>query len=341
MAKTIKFNLICDDYPCRTLDDLREHFSVEDVLGYYNSGLLNKWLDARGYTKEKTEIEEIRRTDSREIVKELIKIFEVETDETKIDHDLYIYDYREKQSVQAECDKEQKTTEQEAAKRYLDGYTQQIQTILNHSKEMGTIKAALETIVDDYMGLFELDYTRLFKLFLNHAPMAIFAALMNSVMREYIIPVEDESNHANGVIDNQIKTLASLLNVQLEDDMPDDVKKGLADDRAHFKANQDRIIYRINQIVNDKDETKLHEALGEVLKCCKAKDNAGHWIPLWHDDRPKLMILKVDQMDRIHPSGTGPDTILQTQEINGAFLLINKPEYEGGNPDSFVYYLEV
>lgn len=35
MAKTIKFNLDCDDHSIRTIEDLREHFSVEDILNYY------------------------------------------------------------------------------------------------------------------------------------------------------------------------------------------------------------------------------------------------------------------------------------------------------------------
>ena len=43
MAKTIKFNLICG-YPARTIEDLQDHFSVEDLLDYYEKGLLAKRL---------------------------------------------------------------------------------------------------------------------------------------------------------------------------------------------------------------------------------------------------------------------------------------------------------
>lgn len=50
MAKTIKFNLICDGFPVRTLEDLQNHFSVEDVLTYYHNRLLHRWLTVRGYT---------------------------------------------------------------------------------------------------------------------------------------------------------------------------------------------------------------------------------------------------------------------------------------------------
>ena len=58
MAKTIKFNLICDGYPARTIEDLQDHFSVEDLLDYYEKGLLAKRLflyagsfDGKGLSK--------------------------------------------------------------------------------------------------------------------------------------------------------------------------------------------------------------------------------------------------------------------------------------------------
>lgn len=37
MAKTIKFNLICDNTPVRTIEDLQNNFSIEDVLDYYRN----------------------------------------------------------------------------------------------------------------------------------------------------------------------------------------------------------------------------------------------------------------------------------------------------------------
>ncbi len=40
MAKVIKFNLICDDKPIRNIEDLQENFCIEDVLKYYQNGLL-------------------------------------------------------------------------------------------------------------------------------------------------------------------------------------------------------------------------------------------------------------------------------------------------------------
>ena len=77
MAKTIKFNLICDDKPVRTIEDLQDNFSIEDVLKYYQNGLLLRWLNVRGYEAEAKKVSEINATEDLEIIKELIKIFGV------------------------------------------------------------------------------------------------------------------------------------------------------------------------------------------------------------------------------------------------------------------------
>ena len=42
MAKTIKFNLILDGYPVRTLEELQEHFSLEDMANYFETGQIGR-----------------------------------------------------------------------------------------------------------------------------------------------------------------------------------------------------------------------------------------------------------------------------------------------------------
>ncbi len=82
MAKTIKFNLICDNKPIRTIEDLQNNFSIEDVLEYYDNRLLHRWLEVRGYEEELEKVRAIT-TDSPddpiEVAKQLIKIFNVIT----------------------------------------------------------------------------------------------------------------------------------------------------------------------------------------------------------------------------------------------------------------------
>ena len=93
MAKTIKFNLICDGFPVRTLEDLQNHFSVEDVLTYYNNRMLHLWLTVRGYTEELDVISDIRQEDPSAIAKKLIRIFDISTDKQEMETTLYFLRY--------------------------------------------------------------------------------------------------------------------------------------------------------------------------------------------------------------------------------------------------------
>lgn len=88
MAKTIKFNLICDKNPVRTIEDLQNNFSVEDILGYYQDGLLKKWLMVRGYTEQLEKVNRIREKDPMKILAELIRIFDMEQDNEKIKEEI-------------------------------------------------------------------------------------------------------------------------------------------------------------------------------------------------------------------------------------------------------------
>ena len=81
MAKTIKFNLICDQKPVRTIEDLQQNFSIEDVLAYYHNGLLERWLRVRGYVEQLEKVTAIVETKDIDIIKKLIEIFEVAADE--------------------------------------------------------------------------------------------------------------------------------------------------------------------------------------------------------------------------------------------------------------------
>lgn len=53
MAKKVKFPLkMADDARVSSLEELREHFDLESVLGYYASGRLMEWLEDRYYDEE-------------------------------------------------------------------------------------------------------------------------------------------------------------------------------------------------------------------------------------------------------------------------------------------------
>lgn len=106
ISHRFKFNLICDDKPVRTIEDLQENFSIEDVLKYYQNGLLLRWLEVRGYEAEYKKVSEIREIEALEIVKELIKIFDIEADEKKVEEGVYMLQFIEERKELCEAYKQ-------------------------------------------------------------------------------------------------------------------------------------------------------------------------------------------------------------------------------------------
>lgn len=77
MAIKIKFPLkMADGSQVRTIEELREHFDLAAILGYYNSGRLSEWLIDRYYEAEAEKIKTLD-SSSEEFKKKLCEIFAV------------------------------------------------------------------------------------------------------------------------------------------------------------------------------------------------------------------------------------------------------------------------
>ncbi|MEI0489292.1 hypothetical protein [Brachyspira pulli] len=50
--KKIKFALLLNDKPCRSLEDIRENFNINDILERYKDGTLKKWFSVYNYQNE-------------------------------------------------------------------------------------------------------------------------------------------------------------------------------------------------------------------------------------------------------------------------------------------------
>ena len=51
-----------DGTPVRTIEELREHFNLADVLGYYSNGRLIKWLTDWYYDEEAKKVKALYST---------------------------------------------------------------------------------------------------------------------------------------------------------------------------------------------------------------------------------------------------------------------------------------
>ena len=127
MAK-MKFYLNIEGVKLRTLDDLRENFFADSVLAHYQSGKLAQWLDVWGYKDELGQVRAIQAKDTRGILAELCRIFDVEADledfETGVSPEDYLAEKKEV-AVQAEIQERIKAATSEVNMEFFDGWIEE------------------------------------------------------------------------------------------------------------------------------------------------------------------------------------------------------------------------
>ena len=177
MAKTIKFNLICDGYPVRTLDELREHFNIEDILDYYEKGILRCWLKVRGFEKELTAITVVPSMDKLNAAKELFRIFEVEVDQETSER---IEQIIRKKELQTEAEMRYQNCardEKQIVLDYLSSYQALKENMVENHDNIAVLKENVATLCDQFMPIFQMDYRRLFLYLKARVPVALFLML--------------------------------------------------------------------------------------------------------------------------------------------------------------------
>lgn len=88
MAKKIRFPLNMNGTDVRTLEELKENFDIESVIGYYTSGQLVTWLKDRYYDNEANAIESLDSNDAElnsKIMSVLGVLYDEASDEIDID----------------------------------------------------------------------------------------------------------------------------------------------------------------------------------------------------------------------------------------------------------------
>lgn len=323
MAKTIKFNLICDGSPVRTIEDLREHFSVDDVLSYYESELLDRWLNVRGYHDELEKVRAITCNNPAEIIKELIKIFDITDRTDKLEEAAYIFEYHEERRELFNIYQEQSFKIDNILSDYRTGYTQLVDTILENPNDSVKIKAAISDMVDNYEWILELDHRALFYKIKDISPLAVMCLLMNPKTRSYYIPTESIDENGNKIFDTD--------------------------------ANADKLeMYRwINSIISTGryNSEGFYEALGSNIKTFSGETDS-YWKDI--ESKGKLyMIISMGEGDYVREAGKkngdmscdyikrgGPDLNLSSGRHH-TFPIIDGIDYKSSKKNNILKYMEV
>ena len=336
MAKTIKFNLICDDKPVRNIEDLQNNFSIEDVLEYYHTKLLHRWLNVRGYEKQLSEIESISETEDINIAKKLIQVFEVEQNFDKLSESVCMLEYqKEKKELYSIYEKDDFKVKSIIDDHHA-GYTELVTRIITNPDDFAVIKSAISEMVDNYYWEFNIDHRRLFYSFLKVAPLAVFLFLTNGKSRDFFLPkeikeasdsTETEQIKTGGLMPALVPTFSSSSKSSLtankyDIELPENIDK--------------KDMY--NQICGLIGLVRLKEILKDHLKSF-----AGITDGYWKDLEPKgnrFMILSMDSGDYVRAAGeNGGDK--NSDDVNYKFLIVDGIDYKSNNTSHNLLYMEV
>lgn len=309
MAKTIKFNLICDGKPVRTIEDLQNNFSIEDILDYYDNQLLHRWLRVRGYDKELEEVNAIIDTDPMNIIKELIRIFNIAGNEEKVEESIYILQHqKERRDLLAIYEKENYQVAH-IIDEYEAGYRQLVDDILANPEDAAKIKADIAEIVSSYDWVLKLDHKALFDLLNEKSVLAIMCLLMNEKSRDYYLPIKEVYENEDG---------SSKITWDIEHKIG---KKSM-----------------YNTICRMIEENNFAEKLGENLVSF-AGETDGYWKDLEPKGK-KYMIISMDYGDYVRAAGeSGGD--LSQNDVKHKFVIVNGIDYKSNSKTHKLLYMEV
>lgn len=305
MAKTIKFNLICDNKPVRTIDDLQNNFSIEDVLAYYKNKLLHRWLEVRGYTEELEKVNDITAEKPIEIIKQLIKILNVASDDKNVEESVYILEFLDERKVL--CSEYAKGNYKVSSilDDYQAGYRQLVDGILENPTDIAITKANIAEIANNYAWILKLNHRELFYVLKDKSLLAIMCFLMNEQSRKYYLPIEKKNEDGTAVFDTV------------------------------FNEDKETMFDDICSMITISD---FEAILGKNLVTF-----AGVTDGYWKDLEPKgkkYMIISIGSGDFVRSAGlSGGD--LGCADVKNKFVIVDGIDYKSNSASRQLRYMEV
>lgn len=357
MAKTIKFNLILDNKPVRTIEELQENFCIDDIQEFYENGLLQKWLKVRGYDEYLKKVDEIK--DNKNAIIELIKIFEIETSKDRIEEGIYSLKFKEEKKQRLEELNDKNYKREDVVNAYHDGYEKIKNDLIEHKGNMKFIKNAVKTIYSDYFRLLKIDFVSFFETMEQESPLTLFAMMMLDGYRN------------SGLFDDKYKS--KLLNLRPQNVLKYDYDTNMGWRKITDKPARIIQLHDCSKYVGIRESEGTQEFAGNSCNVKKQKfehgfeyrsnsssdyvvyvedvsgesafemfcgeTENGYWKDLEKIDT-KVMVIFI-------PSGTkiaSPEdlrTEYNNEEVNGKFLILDGLCYKSNTDSESIIYLEV
>lgn len=303
MAKTIKFNLMLDGKPVRTIEELQENFCIDDILEFYQKGLLQKWLKVRGFDVYLKNVEAI--PEKKSAIIELIKIFELEKSEKEIKEAVYSLEFWEERKTELEKWNKKDVKVKEIIADYHNGYGALKAKILENKEDMPFMKSAAKEIFNKYYEIFKIDQWYFFNSFEDDVPLVIYAVLMNKKLRNLFL--EDEE-------------IAKILR-----------KKFTLKTKSEQKN-----LFSSFQTSEEKDINELQKKSGIFIY----KGATGRSWKNLEVEKTKVMVLSIPQGAFVR-SANKPKEEFSATDVNGNFLILDGLLYKSKNAQFPIVYMEV
>lgn len=173
MAKKIKFNLHCNGQKIANMESLRENFNLEDIVEHFQSGRLQRWLEAHGLAKELEKVKAICADDIAQIAKVLIKAFDIEISNSEEEEAVYDIQYLQKRNEFLQKIGNAKEKHRQLITEYHHGFYQLLRQILENPTDKILIKKNLQAIAEEYFNLVLLYRNSFVWILSERAPFAL------------------------------------------------------------------------------------------------------------------------------------------------------------------------
>lgn len=209
MAKIPKFNLTMDGELVRSIEELQNNFSVDDILDHFESKRLHKWLKSRGFTDYLTKVEAIDYDDKTAIIKPLMDIFEIDYSDEDLadilDQLKYVPDKKNKDTNEsAQKDMTKSTVDPLSSDRSGSvnlgyeslKYDELVNEIINDPENLELIKKNIDLLASKYYAFFSRDALNLFYKLSKHSHLALFAILDNPKAIKPYLPFFEKGDNS-------------------------------------------------------------------------------------------------------------------------------------------------
>lgn len=247
----------------------------------------------------------ITSTEPMEIIRELIRIFDVATDEDKVEESIYMLKYLDERKERCSIYEQENYKATQIIADYETGYRQLVDGILENPNNAAMIKANIAEIADHYAWVLDLNHRALFYTLFEKSVLAVMCLLMNEKVRNYYLPVEKTEGDGTTTLDTSKN----------------------ADKRVMFE--------RICLMIKRSD---FADILKENLTTFSGITDG-----YWKDLEPKgkrYMIISMDTGDYVRSAGYSGGDLSSTDVLN-AFVIVDGIDYKSNSDTRKLRYIEV